>query len=193
MINKILSCSIYCLVGLSFLSLGFFDQARADMGRSLSDFQSEYGEPQQVRPTSTGKIVAFKADDMVIMGEFGPDGRARNVAYRITEGMTEDLISSLLSRSSAMTGSFYRVDKPKLSSTIDKLTSLKMQPGADTPPELLQLSKSLNPQVIAQLKSTLGSLSDLRATHDGKYIAMIDHRGSILVMEINGPMLPLAE
>ncbi len=173
--------------------LSSIEISRADIGASLDQLQSEYGSPAQTRPTPTGKIVAFKADNMVVMGELGPDGRARNVAYRVPSGLNESLISDILSRNSGVTGSFYKVDKPRLSSTLDKLSQMKSQSGGNIPPELQKLSAQMNPQVVAQLKSTLSSISDLRATHDGKYIAMIDPRGSVLVMEINGPMLPLAE
>jgi len=172
---------------------GSLPSAFGDMGATIEDLSSAYGQPQQTRPTPTGKIVAFKTDNMVVMGEFGQDGRTRNVAYRLPRGVDENLISELLSKNTPVTGSFYRVDKPKLASTLDKLTRLQGQVGQDTPPELAQLASKLNPQAVAQLKSTINSISDLRATHDGKYIAMIDPRGSVLVMEINGPMLPLAE
>jgi hypothetical protein len=166
---------------------------RADMGQTPDHFVSQYGESLQTRPTPTGRIMAFKDGDMVIMGEFGGDGRARNIAYRVNSGLNEGVISQVLSKSSGVTGSFYRVDKPRLASTLDRLVALRSQPSEDTPPELLQLSQQLNPEALRQLKSTINSVSDLRATHDGKYIAMIDPRGSVLVMEINGPMLPLAE
>lgn len=187
---KVANFSFFFCLGLSLFSI---NNLKADVGDTLDSLQATYGAPVQTRPTPTGRIVAFKGNNMVIMGELGSDGRARNVAYRVTSGMDESLVSELLSRNTGTTGSFYRVDKPKLSSTLDKLSKLRNQPGGNIPPELQKLGAQLNPQVVAQLKSTLGSISDLRATHDGKYIAMIDPRGSVLVMEINGPMLPLAE
>ncbi len=178
-----------------FAALSFMAScAVADMGGTLADFESIYGASVQTRPTPTGNIAAFKLPDKVIMAEFGSDGRARNVAYRTKSQLTESMISEFLAKSSPSTGSFYRVDMPKLSSTLDYLSRVSAGAGGqDVPPEVAQFAQQLNPQVVAQLKGTLGQISDLRATHDGKYIAMIDPRGSVMVIEINGPMLPLAE
>jgi hypothetical protein len=172
------------------LSIFLSFSVRADIGKPMSHFSSSYGKPVGDKPTSTGRIVAWKMDgEGVIMAEFGPDGMARNVVYRTKGAMSEASASSYLSRNSGGSGTFHRVDVPQLNSILNNLPKMASDPNA--PEEVRKFASAMNPQVIASLSQTINSVGDLRATKDGKYLGMVDTRGQVLVLKIDGPSLPL--
>lgn len=164
--------------------------AHADIGKNIGHFNAAYGNPVGDKPTSTGKIVAWKmGGDGVVMAEFGADGSARNVIYRTKGGLSDSVVSSYLSKNSSGSGSFYKVDVPELNSILANLPKLAGDPNA--PEQVRKFSQAMNPQVLAGLSQTINTAGDLRATRDGKFLAMIDARGQVLILRIDGPSLPL--
>lgn len=179
-----IGCSIFCclLIGSS--------NVFGDIGKNSSHFSSSYGASVGQSSTSTGTIGAWKMqNDGVVMAEFGPDGRARNVVYRVKGALDESAISRFLSKNSTSSGSFHRVDMPQLTTLLASLPRLASDPNA--PEEVRKFAQQMPPQAVATLQQTIAGVGDLRATKDGKYVAMIDSRGQVLVLEINGPSLPL--
>lgn len=171
------------LSGLSIDSYG-------DIGRTIDHFSRSYGNPVGDKSTTTGRIVGWKVSDgTVVMADFGPDGVARNVVYRAKGPLNESSIAGYLSKNSGSSGSFYKVDVRQLNTILANLPKLANDPKA--PAELKKFAMSMNPQILAGLTQTINSAGDLRATKDGKFLAMIDTRGQVLFLKIDGPSLPL--
>lgn len=176
------------VITLSFLTLSA--HVYGDIGKSVSDLSGIYGKSVADKPTSTGRIVAWKGrDGGVVMAEFGPDGMARNMVYRVKGSLTESAIASYLSKNSGGSGSYHKVDVPELNSILNNLPNLVNDPNA--PEQVKKFALAMSPQAIANLSQTINGAGDLRATKDGKYLAMIDTRGQILVLKVDGPSLPL--
>ncbi len=168
----------------------FSSSSYGDIGKTLADFNASYGTPVGDRPTSTGRILAWKAGgDSVVMAEFGAEGTARNVVYRTKGALNDSLVSNYLSKNSTSSGSFHKVDVPELNSLLARLPTIAQDPKA--PDQVKKFAKALTPQAIASLSQTINSAGDLRATKDGKYLAMIDSRGQVLILRVDGPSLPL--
>lgn len=164
--------------------------AHADIGKNIGHFNSAYGNSVGDKPTSTGRILAWKmGGEGVVMAEFGADGLARNVVYRTKGGLSDSSVSNYLSKNSSGSGSFYKVDVQELNSILAKLPQLAADPNA--PEQVRKFAQAMNPQVLAGLSQTINTAGDLRATRDGKFLAMIDARGQVLVFQIDGPSLPL--
>lgn len=172
------------------VSIGLASVSFADIDKNLSHFGGSYGKPVGDKPTSTGRIVAWKMGEQgVVMAEFGPEGRARNVVYRLKGSVGDSDIANYLSKNTTSSGSFHRVDVPKLNELLARLPTVANDPNV--PEQVKMFAKAINPQSLSSLSQTINSVGDLRATRDGKYIAMIDSRGQILVLRIDGPSLPL--
>jgi hypothetical protein len=179
------------IVLLSFILL--CPSSQADIGESVSSLTQKYGQPTAGKPTATGMISAWKSDSgEVVMAEFGPDGLARNVAYRTTTGISDSDVEEFLSRNSSVAGRFYRVDKAKLDRLLMDFSSAG-NGGSSVSPEVAAFAKQLNPAALGQLRQSLAGIADLRATEDGKFISLVDPRGSVVVVRIDGPRLPLLD
>lgn len=175
---------------LTFFSVFLFSTGFCDIGKPSSHFASAYGKTLGQQATSTGQIGAWNyAQRGVVMAEFNPQGKARSVVYRIKGGFDETLVKELLSKNVASSGSFYKVDLPALNSLLASLPQALNNPNA--PEAARKFASQLPPQALASLQQTLAGVGDLRATRDGRYIAIVDTRGQVLILEINGPSLPL--
>lgn len=140
--------------------------------------------------TRTGQIGAWNyGQGGVVMAEFDPQGKARSVVYRIKGGFDENLVRELISKNMAGSGLFHKVDLPALNSLLVSLPKALNDPNA--PAAARAFAAQLTPESLGGLQQTLAGVGDLRATKDGRYIAIVDTRGQLMILEINGPALPL--